>query len=219
MRGLAAALALLFAGAPVHAAAAPDLSGVWQINRPVTAVRTLEGGAPPLLPAAKAVYERNLAAARRGDRAFDGVGRCLPPGIPRLMFEAQPFEILQRPNTVFFLYQINRLPRRAYVGEQHPARLDQTYLGHAVARWEGPVLVVDSVGFNDLTLIDASGLPHSEALHVVERYRLVGKGVLEGRITVEDPQTFARPWTAVVRYTRRPGYQIPEQVCADSLGR
>jgi hypothetical protein len=211
-------LVLLLAASAVARAAQPDLTGVWSIANPVDALKTSEGKLPPLLPAAKAIYDQHRAAAARGDRSFDGTTRCLPPGLPRLMLVSRPFEILQRPKVIYFIHELNRLPRRAYVDEPLPTDADPRYLGYSVARWEGDSLVIESAGFEDGTLLDAAGLPHSDALHVTERYRLERGGKrLQAVFTVEDPKTFSAPWRFKAEYIKRRDYELHENVCADKL--
>ena len=213
-------VALVLSGAAVAAPAQPDMTGVWSILNAPQALKTVEGQTPPLLPGAKKVYEAHLAALAKGDRSFDETTFCLPPGLPRLMIEDKPFEILQRPKQVFFVHQINRLPRRVYLNETIPDDIDSFYLGYSVGKWEGGELVVDTKGFREgVTLLDRSGLPHSAALHLTERYKLSANGkTLTARFTIDDPKTYARPWSATATYAKRPaGFQIPEEVCADSL--
>jgi hypothetical protein len=214
--GLMLVLAL-FAGAAVRANT-PDLTGVWSVVKPPPAVRTVDGKLPPLLPNARTVYESHLARAAKGDRSFDGTTRCLPPGLPRLMLVQRPFEILQRPHTIYFIHELNRLPRRAYIGESLPTDVDPHYLGYSVAHWEGEVLAIESAGFDDSTLLDDAGLPHSEALHVTERYQLDKDGEhLHARFTIDDPKTYASAWSFTAEFVRRPGYELRENVCADKL--
>lgn len=217
-RGLAGCLMVAVLGAPAGGfAAAPDLTGVWLIVKPPTTLKTVTGARPPLNPDGKALYEQHLAAAARGDRTFDGTGRCLPPGLPRLMLVNEPFEILQRDKAVYFVHELNRLPRRAYFGEALPADADPLYLGFSVAHWDGMTLVIESSGFREGTLLDDSGLPHSESLQLTERYQLDKDGrTLHARFTIDDPKMFTQPWDAKADYVRRPGYEIPEQVCADT---
>jgi hypothetical protein len=209
-------VAVLAAPALVRATE-PDLTGVWLIVRPPTALTTVTGARPPLNGDGKALYEQHLAAAAHGDRTFDSTGKCLPPGLPRLMLVNEPFEIMQRDKAVYFLHELNRLPRRAYFGEALPADADPMYLGYSVARWDGATLVIESSGFREGTLLDDSGLPHSESLHLTERYQLDKDGrTLHARFTIDDPKMFTRPWDAKADYVRRPGVEIPEQVCADT---
>lgn len=199
-------------------AAPPDFSGVWFVVHPPHALKTVEGTPPPLTPGARAIYEQHRAAAARGDRSFDGMTRCLPPGLPRLMFVNEPFEILQHPKVIYFIFQLNRLPRRAYVDEQLPTDPDPLWLGYSVAHWDGDTLVIDSTGFNDLTLLDDAGLPHSEALRLTERYQLSRDGEhLHALFTIDDPKSYTRPWTVKAEYLKRAGYEIPEEFCMDKL--
>ena len=205
-----------FASVGAFGAPPPDLTGVWVIAKPVHMLRTADGNAPPLTSAGKRTYEAHRAAAAKGDLSFDGLTRCLPPGLPRLMLIDEPFEILQRPKVVYFVHQLNRLPRRAYLDESLPTDADPKYLGYSVAHWEGDVLVIESNTFDDSTLLDDSGLPHSDALRLTERYRLSADGKhLQAHFTIEDPKTFTQPWSSEAQYIRKDGYEVPEEVCAD----
>jgi hypothetical protein len=205
--------------AAAASAAPPDLTGVWSITGYRAAVKPTDAAVPPLTTEAKAEYDRNRASAARGDHSFDEVAtRCLPPGLPRLMLIDKPFEILQKDKVLYFVYQENRLPRRVYFGEELPENPDPLYLGFSVAHWEGDALVIESSGFRGETLLDDSGLPHSEALRLTERYELAKDGkTLRVRFTITDPKTFTRPWTTEAQYRKRPGFEIPEEVCADRL--
>ncbi len=193
----------------------PDLSGVWFITTHVDALKTVDGHAPPLTPEAMKVYQAHRAAAAKGDYSYDGTTECLPPGLPRLMLMREPFEILQKPKVIYFVHQLNRLPRRAYVDEALPTDVDPHYLGYSVAKWDGDALVIDSNGFEDGTVLDNAGLPHSDALHVTERYELSKDGKhLHLKLTIDDPKTFTQAWSAQADYLKRPGYELPEDVCA-----
>ncbi len=214
------ALLLAVLGFPAMAMAAPpDLSGVWSIVSAPTTLKTAEGATPPLTDAGKKLYEEHLKAVARGDRAsFDETTICLPPGLPRLMLVNKPFELVQRDKVVYFVHQDNRMPRRAYFGEKLPVDPDPLYLGFSVARWDGNALVIDSSGFREGTLLDDSGLPHSAGLKLTERYELSQDGkTLQARFTIDDAQMYSKPWSAVATYRARPGYEIPEEVCADSM--
>jgi len=220
--GLLATAGTAWADPPPDAAPGqPDLTGAWFIVNPPHALKTADGSSPPLTPSARKIYEQHLAEAKRGDRAaFDGTTRCLPPGLPRLMLNKEPFEILQRPKVIYFVSEDNRLPRRAYLNEKLPDDPDPLWLGYSVARWDGRTLVVDSAGFNDETVLDDAGLPHSEGLHLTERYTLSHDGRhLAAEFTIEDSKDYTRPWTAKAEYVRRPGYEIPAQICMDNPAR
>ena len=219
MRRSILALAAALIAVPALAQAKPGLTGVWSMVGYSPSLKTVDGKPPPLKPEAQAVYAKHLAAAAKGDRAWDETTLCLPPGLPRLMVQKEPFEILQRDKAVYFVHQLNRLPHRAYFNETLPADPDPFYLGYSVAKWDGDALVVESAGFREGALLDDKGLPHSDALRLTERYAL-GKGgkTLSIRFTIDDPKTYTRPWTARAVYVKKPaGFEIPEDVCADHL--
>jgi hypothetical protein len=104
------------------------------------------------------------------------------------------------------------------LGGAHPSRGDAIiyWNGDEIAHWEGDTLVVDTVNLNDRTFVDATGLPHSTALHVTERLRLLdGGNELEDVITLEDPVIFTKPWRARFVYERRNDIHIDEFVCGE----
>ena len=90
-------------------------------------------------------------------------------------------------------------------------------LGHSVGRWEGDTLVVDVVGFSDYTWIDNNAGVHSDALHVVERFRMVDKDTIEYRAVLEDPKAWTKPWNVVSTLKRRPPTDaLMEYNCAEN---
>ena len=205
-----AAPAALVVAAPALAAPA-DFSGVWQ---PVGdgLAHPDDGGAVPLTPAAAAIARANAAAAARGDFAFDPAMHCLPYGTPRLMLVPSPVQLLVTANRVVFVHQLNHSARLVYLDRGHDPAVDPSFLGDSVGRWDGDTLVVDTTNFR-AGLLDRSGVPVGEKLHVVERYRVSGRRIT-GRITVEDPANFTRAWSFAVVLERRPG-GIVEDICAD----
>ena len=202
----------------VGAAAEPTLNGgTWQAVDPPQALRTVQGKEPPLLPQARAIYQQNIAARKAGKLDFDGTEKCLAPGIPRLLtMTPGAFEFLQRPEQIVMTYEWNRLVRVIDMNVPQHEPAGPTYAGQSVGRWEGNTLVIDSVGFNDTTLLDNTGLPHSDQLHVIERYTpsADGKG-MTARITVEDPKTFSKPWDTTLTFKHDPKGQIREDVCLE----
>lgn len=122
------------AAAPALAAEHPDFTGVWSIAKYSAALTPSDGKPVPLKPEAKAEYEKHLVAAAKGDRSWDETTICLPQGLPRLLLQNEPFQIMQRPKAVFYLHQVNRLPHKAYFNEALPPDPDGFYLGQSVAR-------------------------------------------------------------------------------------
>jgi len=102
-------------------------------------------------------------------------------------------------------------------GRAYPRELDPTWYGHAVGQWEGETLVVDRIGFNEGSWYDASGIPHSNLLHLTERYRRPDLGHLEIETTIEDPGAYARPWTRKAYFELKPNQEVEEYVCENNL--
>jgi hypothetical protein len=215
-----AALASLPALADAATAKHPDFTGAWIVSPYSAALKPLDGKPVPFKPEAKKIYDQHLAAAAKGDKSWDETTICLPEGLPRVMLINEPFEIMQKPNAMYFVAQ-NRLPWRAYFGEKlpDPAETDPMYLGFHVAKWEGAKLVIDSGSFRDTTVLDDKGIPHSEKLHLTETY-VMGQGGKTMTVTyrIEDPDTFTRAWTAKASFKRMPAnFHMPEEVCAAKL--
>lgn len=216
---LAAGAALAALPALAHAQAGhPDFTGVWTVTPYVGALKPVDGKPVPLNAKGKALYQAHLAAAKKGDKSWDETTICIPEGLPRIMTINEPFEIMQRDKAIYFVAQ-NRVPWKAFFGEQLPADPDPFYMGYSVAKWEGKTLVMDSAGFRDNTVLDDKGLPHSEQLHLTTRFNL-GKGgkTMTATYTVTDPTDYTRPWTAKAVFVKKPAsFQMPEEVCAAKL--
>jgi hypothetical protein len=186
-----------------------NLSGVWFTQGKVRANFSFEGGAP-FLPWG----EERVKAGPQKDTL---VVLCIPPGVPRVWTEPYPFEIITLPQRVLVIYEYQHLIRQIYTdGRDHPKDLTPTYMGNSVGKWEGNTLVVDTIGFNDKTWIDGTKHPHSDALHVVERIQRVGHEILKVDITIDDPKTYVKPWTAQRIFDLKPGWEISEQVCEEN---
>ena len=216
---IAAGAALAALPAIANAAAHPDFSGAWIIAAYSPSLKPTDGKPVPLKPEAKTVYEQHVAAAAKGDRSWDGASICLPEGLPRLETIKEPFEIMQKDRAMYFVAQ-NRLPWRAFFNEKLPSDdPDPMYLGYHVAKWEGSKLVIDSSGFRDVSVLDDSGIPHSEKLHLTETYVMGPDGkTMTVTYRIDDPDTFTHPWTAKATFKRMPPtFQFPEEVCAAKL--
>ncbi len=216
---LAAGAALAALPVLAHAQAGhPNFTGAWEVTPYTGQLKPADGKPVPLTAKGKAEYDKHLAAAAKGDRKWDETSICLPEGLPRLMIIKEPFEILQRDKTVFFVAQ-NRLPWKAYFNEKLPDDPDPFYLGYHVAKWNGPALVIDSAGFRDSTVLDDKGLPHGEKLHLTQTLKLAPGGkTMTVSYRIEDPEFYSRPWTATASFARKPdSFQFPEEVCAEKL--
>jgi hypothetical protein len=208
----------LKAPAPRASDGHPDLSGVWQADDQ-TYFFDLAAGLKPgdvvMLPGARAEQQRR-ETREHGD---DPLARCLPHGVPRVNTNGLfPFKIIQTPKLVVILYEQLNLFRQIFLdGRQVAADVNPSWLGYSVGRWEGDTLVVDTRGFNDQTWLDTRmGRPASDALHVTERFRRPTTGDLEIVATIDDPKTYAKPWTTTVQHNKlQTSTDILEFVCAE----
>lgn len=222
-------LALTFALASVSRAAAsdaplfeqppagtPNFTGKWLMVHRITHMLTADGREPPLNAAGKAVYQKRRAALQAGDRSIDPISRCLMHGTPRLLYAPYPFLILQTTRSVDFVHEVNHTFRIIYWDRMLPEDPDPNYLGYSMARLEGRTLVIDTIGLNDKTWLDYSGLPHGEKLKVQERYTLSGKNRIAGSVTLTDPDYYTAPWTSTFTLEKLPGMDLAENVCTDT---
>jgi hypothetical protein len=197
--------------APTLRDGAPDFSGLWQGGGPVNDIA--EGLPPgetlPLLPSAVKIME-----ARRSQD--DPEANCLPTGVPRQA--PYPWRIVQTPTHIFFLFEGNiHSYRQIFMdGRKHPADPDPTWYGHSVGHFEGRTLVVDTVGFNDKFWFDFKGHPHTEQLHIIERFTRKNLGTLVNAVTIDDPGAYARPFTVTFTATLRPRDELMEYICNEN---
>ena len=199
-----------------------NLEGTWKISAPQESFKPLSGDIPFTQEARKRYQENERNQARRKYDEYDmSASRCASPGLPRLMLTPDRFRIWQRPSLIVFQFEWNRLFRQIDMGLTLPhTRIneDDAAVGRAVpistGRWEGDTLVVATEGFSDNTLVD-NLVPHGYEMKLTERIRLKDSNTLEDRITIEDPESFTRPWETMVTYKRHPNDAFPEHVCLD----
>lgn len=142
---------------------------------------------------------------------------CMPLGVPQELYVPYQWQIVQGTDKVVILYEYPQvfrvIPTR---GGPHPADLDPTWMGDAIGHWEGDTLVVDTAGFNDKTEVPG-GFRHTEALHVVERFRRPRFDILEYQATVEDPNVFEKPWVISRTFPLRTDLEkVQEFVCENN---
>jgi hypothetical protein len=181
-----------------------DLSGVWD---PGFSFANL--GQVPLQPWAEKIYKERRDTLSKDDPE----ARCLPAGVPRISPFPQKF--VQTPKLVVVLDEGNVHSYRQFFldGRAHPKDLEPLWMGDSIAHWEGDSLVVDTIGFNDKTWLNGQGVPHSDALHVIERYSRPDLGHLNVEITLEDSMAFAKTHTFTRTYTLLLNWEIHEYVC------
>ncbi|HEV8345311.1 MAG TPA: hypothetical protein VGQ16_01990 [Vicinamibacterales bacterium] len=172
----------------------------------------------PFMPWSAAVYDYHVA----NESKYDPEGYCLPPGGPRMMATPYPMEIIQLPEQkriIMTFEGATHVWREIYMdGRPHPQgdALNPTYLGHSVGRWEGDALVVDVVGFNESTWLDYSGHPHTDMLHVVEKFSRPSKNTLHYEATIDDPGAYTKPWTVSWNIPWRATAELTEYICQEN---
>ena len=247
-------------------ASIPDLSGVWTHSIPsfeplasgptalVNRSRRPNGTGnilqlvgdytnPILKPEAAEIVKKHAELGLKGIGDPNPRIQCWPAGVP-FVFTNGPTQLLQQPDRVTILYGYDHQVRRVPLNKPHAAKVTPSWYGDSVGHYEGDTLVIDTVGFKvgKYSMVDWYGTPHTEALHVVERYRLldsasakdgferdakqhnVAQGMrnpnargkyLQLQFTVEDNDVFTTPWTATMTYGFGPADWV-EQVCAEN---
>jgi len=146
------------------------------------------------------------------------VARCLPQGLPRAdLTNYAPFKMIQTPTEIVVLYEIDNTFRQIYLdGRKLPQDAQPSWLGYSVGRWDGDTLIVDAAGFNDKSWLDVAGHPHSEALHVQERFHRRDFGHMELGVTIEDPKMYTRPWSFKVNLVLNADSDVLENICNEN---
>lgn len=176
----------------------------------------------PYMPWSKALkdYRKDVT-----ESAEDPQGFCIPPGGPRLQTTMFPMEIIQLPGQdriIQILQGGGHIWREIFLdGRPHPESFDgldasPTFMGHSVGRWEGDMLVVDTIGFNEGTWLDMDGHPHTDQMHLIERYSRPGINVLRYEATIDDPAAYTEPWTMALDIPWGANSSITEYICQEN---
>ena len=137
--------------------------------------------------------------------------------MPIVEIAPAPYKILQTPRMIAMLYERDTTFRQVYTdGRKLPEDPQPTWLGYSVGKWDGDSLVVDTTGFNDRGWLDARGHTHSEALHITERFHRLDFGHMEVQMTIDDPQTYHRPFTIKLKQHLLPDTDVLEAFCAEN---
>ncbi len=223
----------------------PDFSGVWtrapepeflpvpgdKEGKPITKLPVTGPDAgeiiagnwdnPFLLPWAREVVKNNAVAEMRLQHIYQADDSCWPVAVPQILNLREAVQFVQTKDKLLIVYQRDHLFRQIRFNQKHPENLKPSWFGDSVGRFEGETLVVDTIGIktHKLSVVDTWGTPHTDKLHVTERYRLIddvkGKGI-EFTIRVEDPGAFAMPWTAMGYYRPNRLPELMEVVCAEN---
>jgi hypothetical protein len=189
----------------------PDLGGLWEV--------TFGGGPrgagePPALTAPYAARLKEYQDAQARGEIEDGpAANCVPNGMPAIMTQPYPIEILLTPGKVTILIEAYSQWRQIFTdGRKHPEDPDLTFNGHSIGHWEGDTLVVDTVGFTTDTALNG-GMRHSDKMRIVERFRLASADRLEVETTITDSEALTKPWTRASAYGRHRDWTLAEYQC------
>lgn len=236
------AVCLLLAGT-AQAQATPDFSGMWQRTNESRyfAVPGDTGGKPlaqlpndnpqvvagdfdnPILQSwVREIVKKNAETEQKLEYVPTAHGTCYPSGVPEVLNLREPVELLQAKDKVTIIYQRDHQVRQIFLTDKHSEKVAPSWYGESIGRYEGDTLVVDTIGqaAKTFSYVDPFGTPHTEQLHVVERYRVIsdtrGKG-LEVVFDLEDKGAFTMPWKGMVVYRPAPrSVGFEEVVCAEN---
>ena len=209
----------------------PDLSGIWQVQgdpRPPGGLfgigeslnsryfrdilSDFKPDERPLTPAGADLLRRHSQPG-----VFNPSLNCLPDGVPHGDLLPEPFKIIHSRGVIVMLYEVETTFRQIFTdGRKLPDDPSPTWQGYSVGRWEGDTLVVETIGFNDLSWLDARGTGHSTEMRVEERFRRRDYGHLDLTITITDPKTFTRPITVSVVEELLPDTDLLEHYCLEN---
>jgi len=191
----------------------PDLSGIWRGPGAGGYDRNVAKDLKPsdIQPWAEALYQQRVRdMGKDAPRA-----NCLPDPFPYYhMVDLARF--VQTPGLIVILYQgtTNSVHRTIFTdGRKLPDDPNPAWMGYSVGRWEGDTLIVETAGFNDRSWLDIEGHPHTEALHITERFRRRDFGHMDLEMTIDDPKTFTRPFSFRMDKTLMPDTDLIESVC------
>jgi hypothetical protein len=201
----------------------PDLSGVWndECGEGTACVgeslffdlaKDLNPSDVEMTPWASAIQSQR----ERRDHVDDPYGYCLPPGTPRIDV-VSPFKVLQTQGVTAFLHEteVGLMFRQVFTdGRPLPTVTEPSWLGYSVGTFDGDTLVVETTGFRNGGWLDTrKARPHSDALHVTERFRRTDFGHMNLTITIDDPKAFLKPWTVTARLNLLPDMDLIESFC------
>ena len=166
---------------------------------------------------AKDIMKKDIDEVLAGKIAFSPRASCIAPGVPVFdLLGGGNFYFIQGPNEVTIVFDANQEVRRIHLNVPHSKTITPSWHGESVGHYEGDTLVVDTIGFNTRTFVDNYRTPHSDKLHVTERWKVIENGDrLQVDLAIDDPETFNAPWQSLVRYRRAPD-TLTEQICAEN---
>ena len=211
----------LSAPTPRTADGRPDLSGIWDVGNMLyfhDLATGLKPGDVEPTPWAAAIRKQRMER----NHVDDPYGYCLPLGVPRIDMRSE-FKIVQTRPLTMFLHEtyVGMIFRQVFTdGRPLPKASDSepTWLGYSVGTWDGDAFVVDTTGFRDGGWLSArEAYPHSDALHVTERFTRTDVGHMQLRVTIDDPKAYVKPWTNTIALLLRADTELLEAFCDSQM--
>ncbi|MEO8258867.1 MAG: hypothetical protein ABI868_16090 [Acidobacteriota bacterium] len=204
------------AATPRTASGRPDFSGIYTSNYKYFQNLAADLGLDnvPMTDEARKIH----AARATGLLGYDEPdAHCLPQGVPKINMAPVPFKIVQTDRLVVLVYEAFNLWRQVFLDDREWADdLNPSWMGYSKGRWDGDTLVVETRGLNGKQWLDHGGLPASDKLTVIERFRRPNIGRLEIEITITDPTYYTKPWTATTISRLTPGTELFEFICNEN---
>ena len=175
---------------------------------------------PILLPKTRAIVQKNAETEIGLQHVVTASNACWPSGVPQIYNLREPTQILQTKDKIVIIHQRDHQVQWIWLNQPHSKNVTPSWYGESVGHWDGDMLVVDTIGIktHELSVVDPWGTPHSDKLHVVERWRSGSddKGkFIEIVLNIDDPAMF-KPWKAQVVYRPNRAQEILEVVCAEN---
>jgi hypothetical protein len=210
----------------------PDLTGVWEAAlggggggargagaAPAAGRGAAPAGARGATPAGPQLtpeYAAKRDALRAQAREDNETANCLPPGMPGIMNQPYPMEFLLTPGKMTIVIEAYTQVRHIYTdGRKLPEDPDEKFFGTSIGHWEGDTLVVETVGFSPLTQI-AAGIPHSDNMKILERFRLTDPDTMSIETTITDPKALTAPYMSSRTLKRHRNWTIAEYICEEN---
>jgi hypothetical protein len=173
---------------------------------------------PILMPWAVEKMRQANDEVLKGKAAFTAKSACWPGGIPAVLLRRfEPVFFIQTPDEVWMFWQFDHQVRRIYLNRPHSPALTLSWYGESVGHYEGDELVVDTIGLSDKSFVDNYRTPHTDKLHVVERFKMIEGGrTLQAIVTVDDTGAFTTPWSGVQHWRRVQDGPLIEEICAEN---
>ncbi|EIZ78190.1 hypothetical protein WSK_3231 [Novosphingobium sp. Rr 2-17] len=223
LNGILAALALTALTAsptcarPVAAIDEHSFEGTWVRASTHDVSDFILGIDLPYKTEAQNIAAEHLRLFKQGRSVASAHLTCRPTGVQGVSATKGGVLMLVTPQEIVMVFQEDREVRHIFMDQTHPKNLQASYSGHSIGHWEGKTLVVDTTGYNGRGQLDEVGNPHSDQLHVIERWTPSQDGnVLSVEFTFTDPVYYTQPFSKTREYRRASGQRIGDYDCAEN---